>query len=311
MANQLLRSIIILFGLFASLVLLGWIVFRILDRTNGRLVSAGEKRSYLLYVPGSYDPSKPTPLVIAIHGFVQWPAHQMHISRWNELADESGFLVVYPSGTRFPKRWRTRALPGSPSDPRPDIDFISDLIDKLEAKYNIDPARIYVNGMSNGAGMTLLLACELSDRIAAIGMVAGAYPDSWEKCRPGRPVPAMVFHGTDDPIVPYRGRSYGSRGSLPSIPEWVAGLAGQNGCTENPRTIPASGDVRGLEYTGCGADVVFYIIQGGGHTWPGGNPIPAWIAGRTSNDIDATRTMWDFFQKHPLIVPEDPPVSGS
>jgi polyhydroxybutyrate depolymerase len=58
--------------------------------------------------------------------------------------------------------------------------------------------------------------------------------------------------------------------------------------------------VSGIEYTGCAADVIFYTIQGGGHTWPGGNPIPAWIAGQTNMDIDATGTLWEFFTKHPL-----------
>src|SRR5512138_2462230 len=94
-------------GILLLVILAGAIAFRLSDRTNGRLVSAGEKRSYLLHVPKSYDPSRPAPLVITIHGFAQWPAHQMNLSRWNELAEEYGFLVVYPAGTRFPKRWRT------------------------------------------------------------------------------------------------------------------------------------------------------------------------------------------------------------
>jgi polyhydroxybutyrate depolymerase len=272
------------------------IAFRLADRTNGTLISAGEKRNYLLYVPESYDPARPVPLVITLHGFAQWPAHQMHISRWNELADEHGFIVVYPGGTGFPKRWRT----GGSQDASADAQFISDLIDKMQQDYNIDSTRIYANGLSNGGRMSFVLACSFSDRIAAVGIVAGALSESWENCQPDRPVPVMLFHGTDDPIVPYGGGSNRREGRFPAIPEWTAALARRNGCQENPRVLPSIGAVSGIEYTGCAADVIFYTIQGGGHTWPGGNPIPAWIAGQTNMDIDATGTLWEFFTKHPL-----------
>ena len=87
-----------------------------------------------------------------------------------------------------------------------DVRFISDLIDRLMAEYNIDPARIYANGLSNGGGMSDVLACTLSDRIAAIGGVSGAVPASRaDECHPPRAVPVIAFHGTADPIVPYSG----------------------------------------------------------------------------------------------------------
>lgn len=295
------RLLYLLLGLFvlAVLALLAW--FFAINRTNGTIVSAGERRSYLLYVPESYDPSKPTPLVITMHGFAQWPAHQMHITRWNDLADEYGFIAVYPAGTRFPMRWRIVGEAGSSLDPMRDVTFISDLIDKLEADYNIDPSRIYANGLSNGGGMSFLLSCRMSDRIAAIGTVAGAFNLPWDDCKPSRPVPTMVFHGTEDPIVPYGGgRYHDSDFFFPAIPDWVAMLAQRNGCDAQPGKLPPSGQVSGIRYTGCAADVTFYTITGGGHTWPGGNPIPERIAGYTSQDIDATRTLWEFFQSHPL-----------
>lgn len=283
-----------------ALVISGMIVIRGINPTNGSLVSSGEKRSYLLYVPASYDPAKPAPLVVTLHGFAQWPAHQMRISHWNDLADEYGFIVVYPSGTRFPKRWRTRGMPGSELDPTKDLTFISDLIDKIEAEYNIDPNRIYVNGLSNGGGMAFLLACELSERIAAVGTVAGAFPISWEWCQPSRRVPMMIFHGTKDPIVPFQGGRFRGKEAFPIIPEWVETLARRNGYIGMPIELPAIGSVKGIDYKGNGADIVFYTITGGGHTWPGGKPLPVWITGHTSMDIDATRTLWEFFQAHPL-----------
>jgi polyhydroxybutyrate depolymerase len=301
MKKYVIRFILITLGLLVSLILFVAVAFRLANRTNGALVSSGDRRAYLLYVPESYDPSTPAPLVISIHGFVQWPAHQMRISHWNDLADEYGFIVVYPSGTRFPLRWRTRGEPGCDLDPMRDVTFISDLIDKMEADYNIDPSRIYANGLSNGGGMTFLLSCKLSERIAAIGTVAGAFPIPWEECHPSRPVPAIVFHGTADPIVPFTGGPYrNDEIALPSIAEWVDTMAERNGCRGTPLEIPAAGEVSGIQFTDCTADMVFYTITGGGHSWPGGEPIPAWIAGHTTGDIDATRTMWDFFQSHPL-----------
>ena len=106
-----------------------------------------------------------------------------------------------------------------------DVAFIADLIDKLQSEYNLDPKRIYVNGMSNGGGMTLTLACSLSDRIAAFGSVAGAYLVRWEDCLQTRPVPGIIFHSTADPIVLYKGRYVeNSPYSLPDIDTWVADL---------------------------------------------------------------------------------------
>nr|QCC19993.1 Lip3594 [uncultured bacterium] len=297
----MLHVILFFLGILFLLFLAGILIFKFLDRTNGTLGSASEIRSYLLYVPKSYNAARPMPLVITIHGFVQWPAHQMRISRWNDLADEQGFIVVYPSGTHFPKRWRTRAAPSDDHiDPTPDIVFIADLIEKLNKEYKIDPERIYVNGLSNGGGMAFLVACELADRIAAVGMVAAALPVSWEHYSPVRPVPAMIFHGTADPIVPYLGSSGRYHISLPSIPEWVATLAKHYGCDGASRKLPTVGKVTGIEYNGCAANVIFYTIEDGGHNWPGGRPIPAWITGPTNMDIDATRILWEFFQKHPL-----------
>ncbi len=301
-----MRTILIvlasLFGAALLFVIFVGVAFMVANKTNGSLISSGEKRQYLLYVPPTYDPSKPTPLVISIHGFAEWPAHQAHISRWNELADEKGFIVVYPSGTDFPKRWRTTGLTSSPGDPALDVQFISDLMDRLETQYNIDPARIYANGLSNGGGMSYLLACKLSDRIAAIGSVAGAYTYPSDLCSPARPVPLIAFHGDADPIVPYLGGpSHSFEIPFPSIQVWVKDWAERNQCqTETP--IPQDGEISGTAWTDCSqnADVTFYTIAGGGHSWPGGNPIPAWIVGKTSQAIDATRVMWQFFEQHPL-----------
>ena len=306
--RHILKSIslilLAILGVLVLAVISFAVVFKIANKTTGTVISSGEKRSYLLYVPESYDPATPTPLVIAIHGFAEWPAHEALISHWNKVAEENGFIVVYPSGTSFPKHWRTYGTSNDSSDPFIDVRFISDLIDHLQLQYNIDPSQIYANGLSNGGGMSYLLACTLSNRIAAVGSVSGAYVLPMNECKPSRPVPMMVFHGTADPIVPYfGGPSRSFEIPFPYIPNWVKGYAALNGCNPAPEVFPSSGnDISGMHYTGCaqGADVIFYSIAGGGHSWPGGDPIPAWIVGRTSQSIDATRLLWEFFQKHPL-----------
>jgi polyhydroxybutyrate depolymerase len=184
-----------------------------------------------------------------------------------------------------------------------DVRFISDLIDRLQQDYAIDPARIFVNGMSNGGGMSYLLACTLAERIAAVGSVSGAYLYPLEDCQPARPVPLIAFHGTADPIVPYTGgpsRSFDL--PFPVISDWMAAYAAKNDCDSSPEVLQNQGFVNGVRYGDCkaGADVVFYTIEGGGHTWPGGEPLPEWLTGLTSMDVDATGLMWVFFTAHPL-----------
>src|SRR5206468_11183415 len=135
---------LILIGLPVMLALSEALSFHARNRNNGSIVSSGQKREYLVYVPRSYDRSKPTPLVISMHGAAGWPAQQMNLSGWNRLAESQGFIVVYPSGSDVPKIWHVDRGAGLVRD----VAFISALIDTLAAAYNIDPTRIYANGLS-------------------------------------------------------------------------------------------------------------------------------------------------------------------
>lgn len=290
-------------AIFATTKILLFLFYLRLNQTDGEIESSGQKRRYLLYVPESYDPRIPTPLVISLHGFVEWPAHQMEISGWNNLADDYGFIVVYPSGTGLPLRWHICGFPGSPEEPMADVNFISDLIDKLANEFNIDSSRIYANGLSNGGGMAFWLASKIPERITAVGSVAGAYLFSADSGSSSRSVPAIAFHGTEDAIVPYNGRKWlHCYPSFPSIPNWIEMWAKRNGCQPDPLKLPANGKVAVIKYTCCDqkADVIFYTIRGGGHSWPGGKVLPEFIVGNTSQDIDATRVMWDFFRQYSL-----------
>jgi polyhydroxybutyrate depolymerase len=297
----LLTAVLVVVGLPLVLCIVAGVVFHLLNKTNGTLVSSGQKREYLLYVPGSYDRAKATPLIISMHGAAGWPAQQRDVSRWNLLADRHGFIVVYPAGSDTPRMWHVEEGAGLAKD----VQFISDLIDRLEATYNIDPARVYANGLSNGGGMSFVLSCAMPDRIAAVGMVAAAQtlPASW--CTSTRPVPMIAFHGTADPIVPYEGgQSPIAPASVifPGFPAWTESWAQRNRCDAEPVQAQITTNVSRRVYAGCaeGADVVVYTVRGGGHSWPGGKPLPRWVVGTTSGEIDATTLMWEFFCEHPL-----------
>jgi len=272
-------------------------------RLSGTLAtSARQTREYILHVPATYDASKPAPLVISMHGADNWPSFQMSLTRWNDLADELGFIVVYPAGEGGgPKTWHQdgERTPARMSD----VVFISELIDRLGASYNIDRARIYANGLSNGGGMTFALSCTLAHRIAAFGPVASAVTLPIDWCPEPRPAPVVAFHGSADPVTPYEGaKVWLVPYPFPAIPQWIGAWARRNRCAPDPVDSRVAGDVRRREYTGCADDasVVLYTIDGGGHTWPGGAELPAWLLGRTTRSIDATRMMWEFFRAHPL-----------
>lgn len=273
------------------------------NHDNASIVSSGVERTYLVHVPTRYDLTKPTPLVMSFHGAGLWGVAQRDMSRWDEVADDEGFIVVYPSaaaGHGVPA-WHVEAgdLNGR------DNVFIAELIDTLRARYNIDTTRIYANGLSHGGGMSFGLSCALSDRIAAVGLVGSAQTEPWRSCRDTTAVPMINFHGTDDRFAAYRGgRSWVlPRGqTFPSQLVWTANWAKRNRCAATPIDSVIALDVRSRSYRGCAhnADVVLYTIAGGGHTWPGGGPHPAWFVGKMTRSIEASRIMWRFFLDHPL-----------
>ena len=301
--TRVLGAMLLCVGLPPLFVLVNAASFYSVNRTTGAITtSAGQTREYILYVPKRYDRAKPAPLVISIHGAANWPSFQMNLSRWNRLADEHGFIVVYPAGEGGgPKTWHQR---GERTPSRmPDVVFVSELIDTLEASYNIDPARIYANGLSNGGGMTFALSCTSAHRIAAFGPVAAAVTLPVDWCPNARPAPMIAFHGTADRFTPYDGaKVWLAPERFPSIPEWTATWARRNRCAPVPVETVAAADVTRLEYTGCAdeAAVTLYTVNGGGHTWPGGTAMPEWLVGSTTRSIDATSLMWAFFRQHPL-----------
>ena len=303
-----LVAVLVLISLPVVLAVTDAVAFHTRNRHNGTIVSSGATREYVLHVPSSYDATKPAPLVISLHGASLWGAAQREISQWDEVAEREGLIVVYPSGVggRGPRVWRADPTASAPRD----VTFISDLIDQLARTYTLDPARIYANGLSNGGGMSFALSCTLGDRIAAVGMVGAAHLVPFNSCPDPRPVPAIAFHGTADRLTRYHGgKSWVAPRPFPDIPTWMANWAQRNQCGPDPVESVVAADVTRLEYTDCapGADVVLYTIRDGGHTWPGGGPLPEWFVGPTVTSIDATSQMWEFFRDHPLRVARTPP----
>ena len=302
--GHVLALVLLLISVPALLALTEAVSFYVRNAPNGSIMSSGRKRDYLLYVPKTYDARKPTPLVISLHAAALWATPQMKTSKWNDVADRAGFLVVYPTasnqgGVRIFHVEKNALL-------MQDVLFISDLIDTLSAHYNIDKSMVYANGLSNGGGMSFALSCTLGNRIAAVGLVASAQTLPFDWCPDKRPVPVIAFHGTADPAVPYHGgTSWVTAVPFPDITKFMTQWARRNGCNGAPADSDVAIDVARRSYTQCtdSADVVLYSVKGGGHTWPGGEPLPAWLVGPTSSSINASQLMWQFFRQHKLHQP--------
>ena len=286
---------------------------------TGSIVWDGLERTYLIYIPSSYNKTKPMPLVIALHGGAGTSKGMVELTRggFNTLADKEGFIVVYPDA--IDKHWndfRNDMLAVDVED-IDDVGFISALIDYLVETLNVDPKRVYVNGMSNGAMMTHRLALELSDKITAVATVAGNIPEdqSQSDIIPKRAIPVLIISGTDDPMMPWDGGyvvKQPKRGKVISVPETVKYWVNYNRCsptptiTWGPDRYPQDGTrVRREVYSKDknGTEVILYAVEGGGHTWPGGSShLRKIIAGKTSKDINANEVIWDFFKKHAISI---------
>jgi polyhydroxybutyrate depolymerase len=268
-------------------------------RVNGELMSGQTRRRYLLHVPEGLEPGRAVPLVVVIHGFMQTPAHQAEMSRFDELADAEGFITVYPMGTGFPLRWTAHEPVASSRATREHVEFIRNLVEMIGQTYAIDPERIYACGMSNGGGLASVLACELPDLFAAVGSVAGLYTYPPDGSASDRPVPLIAFHGALDQIVPIRGGVRRLRYDVPAVADWMDAYARRCGCTVRSDERLSESLERVCYSAGPDdVEVISYTVGDGGHTWPGGVPLPEVITGPTSDAIDATRVIWEFFKSH-------------
>lgn len=278
-------------------------------RYERSIMHRGMKRLYIVYVPSQYKKDNPMSVVLNFHGGMGNAEQQERDTLMNSKAEEAGFIVVYPYGTgKFERkmlRWNAGQPIGWPVEHNiDDVGFVKALLDDLEKTFKIDSKRIYATGWSNGGMMCYRLACELSDRIAAIAAVSSAIPPQLP-CKPSRPVPVIQFHGTNDEFIPINGgvAKRTPEGEIfKSFAEGTETWVKLNGCKGDPELTLQKGKVTCKTYKSCNynSEVVQCIIEGGGHTWPGGRPVLPAIFGQTTTDISANDLMWDFFQKHPM-----------
>jgi polyhydroxybutyrate depolymerase len=279
--------------------------------------SGGDDRAYAQHVPPAHDGETPIPVIVDYHGYSEGgEIHAIH-SMLGAYGDEQGFVTITPdSGYEVP-RWDVDLSSA-------DVAMFGDVLDQVEADLCVDTNRVFVAGLSNGAFMTSSLACAYSDRIAAASPVAGITDP--EGCSFERPVPVIAFHGNEDTFVAFDGGLGSSVADLPSpdgegtlgdqataegaaedigpsIPEVAAAWAGRNGCEAEPTEEQVADDVTLQAFTcPAGADTQLYVVDGGGHTWPGSDFDDSItnIVGYVTHNIDANELMWAFFQEHPL-----------
>jgi polyhydroxybutyrate depolymerase len=242
------------------------------------VIVLGQRREYFLHVPEAYDPATSIPLVISFHDFASDPPSNARRTGLLAKAEEEGFVVVFPGGSGDPLGWYTL------SDPPPalpdDVEYTRRLLDQLQAQMNIDTARIFVTGYSNGGGMAHRVACELPDRITAIGVVAAGHFND-DPCGPDQPVPVYAIHGRIDGIIPYAGNET----TMP-IPDWALQWTQRNQCDEVPVEEPSNdSETTIITWDDCAnnATVTLMTIDDLGHDYPDG----------------ATDRLWDFFASFP------------
>lgn len=243
----------------------------------------GTTREYIVYIPKNYDGKKAYPLVLTFHGLGGTMETSFSNSKLHLVAENENFIVVYPNG--ISKRWNAVS-----ANNNADIDFTRTLLNQLQNDYNIESKRIYSTGMSNGGYFSFLLACELSDKIAAIASVTGLmFQPVLNNCQPTRPIAVLQIHGTADNVVDYSG-----------VDEVLNFWINHNNSNITPtiENIPNTniGDrstVKRFRYENGDEDVEVQHLKviGGGHDWPG-------HAGNM--DIDASQEVWNFIKNYNL-----------
>jgi polyhydroxybutyrate depolymerase len=273
--------------------------------TNETMPSGGKDRTFQLDVPDGYDGTKPYAVVFGLHSLTVDYRIVPGMSGFADMHKKYQYIGVSPSGLVSTVPYWNAA----PAADNYDLTYITDLLDHLESTLCVDKAKVFSIGMSNGAQMSSLLACRLPDRITAVGPIAGVEYN--EPCT-GAPVPVIAFHGFTDPIVPYAGGGLNSvtianqnfyKGNLPpgiatptGVDESMKRWAVHNKCDPDVVEERVSPEVRKHTWKNCQAATEIYIVDNGGHAWPG-KPQPAFEKsfGHGTTEIDATNLMFAFF----------------
>jgi polyhydroxybutyrate depolymerase len=302
-----------------------------IQRDFTRTMAAFPKRSYDVHVPGGYDGTTALPVILNLHGGggSRASARKLTCPGGDEkspdclepLADARGFFVITPDGTGGPlvpnvRTWNSGGGDGgwqcvSGYACNQDIDeaaYFTALLADVQTVVKIDAKRVYPTGISNGAGMSERLACELPQNVAAFASVAGGNQLSTTKaCPPAKPV--LEIHGTADPCWLFDGGTASCADTNPGakigVPDTIAGWVTRNGCTNTRTTTPlpdsTSDGMTTLHHVyACpaGKEIELYEVTGGGHTWPSGYSYSGTV-GPTTTDFSANKVILDFFAAHP------------
>lgn len=288
------------------------------------LTYEGVERDVAFYIPDSL--SGPAPLVVLLHGgggSVETTWRRDYGQTWRQLADEHGFVVMLPQGRADlsdpeSHHWndcRTGIVNPDVATSLDDSGFIRRAIQRLDQqRVNLDESRLYATGASNGGMMTFRLAFELGNFLAAGAAIIANLPDPSECDAPVSPIPILIMNGTADPLIPHEGGCVANpncrRGEVRSTADTVDFWVSFNGASTNPQVedVPNSvildqSTVQIFTYPNPtnGAEVVLYLIEGGGHTVPGpdGNTLSQRaVVGPQNQDIDGPVETWAFFSKH-------------
>lgn len=275
---------------------------------EGQITAGGLVRTYLLHVPRT-NRRRRMPLVLVLHGGNGSADQIRQATEMNHEADRRGMIVAYPNGLGWfsnkEATWNAGPCCGAPAlHGTDDVGFVRELIAQLGTTLPIDQRRVYATGFSDGGRMVYRLACELSDKIAAVAPVSGAIPDT--TCHPSFAVSLLAVHGTADDVLRYAGGvdpDLPDGGTTLATPAAVAHWAALMRCAPEPkrrRTDPVVMDT----YARCaGAGVALYTIEGTGHAWMK-DPFHGTAAGPATS-ADSTASNWtsalilDFFARHP------------
>jgi polyhydroxybutyrate depolymerase len=246
-----------------------------------KISSGGLERTFLIHLAPSYG-QQPQPVVISYHGYNATAQTMVYVTDFDSLADDEGFITVYPQGYESAPTWNAGDGAAGPTGNEDDVQFTSDMLTYLEKNYCVDSQRIYLVGYSLGGGMAYRLACNLSDRITAIATVSGAYYSLPESCRPTHPVPTLEIHGTADTSAPYDGNPLRR---MTSIQDYLNTWLTLDKCDVTPHVFLQQSDVTGSEWTHCapGVQIRHYRIEDGTHGWP------------PPSTLDTRIVIWDFF----------------
>lgn len=270
----------------------------------------GLTRRYMIHVPASYDPAKPTALLFALHGGGGHMEYQANDTGYGQIsaAEKYGFVAVFPNGySKFDSgrlaTWNAGNCCGASRDRNiDDAGFIRQIFGNLSRQMPIDRNRVYATGMSNGGLMSYRLACEMSDVFRAIAPVAGT--DNTRSCNPSQPVSVLHIHAKNDTHVLFSGGVGPDSVSkevitdFTSVPDTIVKWVKLNGCTTTAKRILEKEGAYCDLYSPCrdNTEVQLCVTEAGGHSWPGGTKKRS--SEGPSKAISANEVMWEFFRRH-------------